>query len=72
MAETSKQTVKDQNETGIVSRIPRKRQEIEISIPDTSRLDGVLNYQVWAFRLQSILDRNAVWRFCTTPPTRSD
>jgi hypothetical protein len=52
--------------------VQRSRKEIDISIPDTSRLEGVLNYQVWAFRLQSILDRNSVWRFCTMPPTTSD
>jgi hypothetical protein len=66
---TSKETESSKEQT---SQISRGSKEIEISIPDTSRLDGVLNYQVWAFRLQSILDRNNVWRFCATPPTRSD
>jgi hypothetical protein len=28
------------------------RKEIEVSIPDSSRLDGAMNYQVWSFRLK--------------------
>ena len=71
---TETEGTKTSKETGSgnTSQIQRGRREIEISIPDTNRLEGVLNYQVWAFRLQSILARKNVWRFYTTPPSRSD
>jgi hypothetical protein len=44
----SRENVRPQRETeverGTISQLPRGWREIEISIPDTSRLEGVLNY----------------------------
>jgi hypothetical protein len=43
---------------------------IEISLPETSRLDGAQNYQIWSLRVKRILVRYRVWQFCVTPRSR--
>jgi hypothetical protein len=45
-----------------------KRRSGEITIPESSRLDGP-NYSIWSFRMKNILQREGLWRFVTTPPS---
>lgn len=47
------------------------RRDIEITTPETSRLDGPVNYQVWSYRLKRLLERNNVWIYCTEPRSRN-
>jgi len=43
---------------------------IDISIPDSSRLDGALNYPVWLYTMQCILERHRLWTYCIQQITR--
>jgi len=45
---------------------------IDISIPDSSRLDGASNYPVWSYTMQCILERYRLLNYCTHPPIRVD
>jgi hypothetical protein len=48
----------------------QRKKDIEFVIPDTSRLDGMQNYQIWSFRIQRILEHHNVWIYCIEPPPR--
>jgi hypothetical protein len=41
--------------------------KIEISIPESSMLEGPSNYQVWSFKVSKILERYRLWSYCTNP-----
>jgi hypothetical protein len=44
-----------------------KSKAVEISIPNTSRLEGPANYQVWSSRISAILEQYKLWIYCTIP-----
>jgi hypothetical protein len=58
----------DTETAGIESTIFREAtllKKIEISIPESSMLEGPSNYQVWLFRILKILERYKLWTYCT-------
>ena len=55
--------------TNITPHITPRRDK-EITIPESSRLDGPMNYQVWSYKLERLLERNNAWIYCTKPRSR--
>ena len=58
-------------ERALVRPITQPSRSLDISIPDSSRLDGPKNYRVWSLRMRHILERNRIWVYCLNPMSRS-
>lgn len=60
-------TTKTALDKEILKSITQHNKNLDFFLPNSNRLKGESNYQVWSFRMAKILERHRIWTLCVNP-----